>query len=401
MDRSFKRDELYELVWSEPIKTLAVRYGVSDVALAKTCRRHAIPVPPRGYWAKIQAGKKAFTQPLSPRGIGMPEVIRTGHTNDWSRYVEPKSLIETEIPPPPEFPDSVLDLTERVRKLVGKVGIPRNLAKAHRHIAMLLEEDEVRRQKHLASRYRSSWDAPLFDSPFERRRLRLLNAIFTALERSGMKPSLRGKDPKDFEVRVGDEHVSFTLDHPGQERYGYGPASQRNRPASDKLHLRISHGRTLDDVRFLWEDKAGEPIEKHIEDIVVMLIVAGEVQYRQGEISHRNWLIERKAQLIEEAQKRKGEEERRERERRLKAEQARVHRLLSEATAFRQANDIRAYVETTRKANAASADPVSREELDAWASWALAQADRIDPVRSKKFLVGYADGTDKFVGQED
>ena len=132
-----------------------------------------------------------------------------------------------------------------------------------------------------------------------------------------------------------------------------------------------------------------------------MLIVAGEVQYRQGEISHRNWLIERKAQLIEEAQKRKGEEERRERERRLKAEQARVHRLLSEATAFRQANDIRAYVETTRKANAASADPVSREELDAWASWALAQADRIDPVRSKKFLVGYADGTDKFVGQED
>src|SRR4051812_35358358 len=32
------RAELYEVVWSLSMKTLAARYGVSDVALAKLCR---------------------------------------------------------------------------------------------------------------------------------------------------------------------------------------------------------------------------------------------------------------------------------------------------------------------------------------------------------------------------
>lgn len=50
------REELYEQVWSEPMWTLAPRLGLSDVGLAKTCRRMKIPVPGRGYWAKKQAG---------------------------------------------------------------------------------------------------------------------------------------------------------------------------------------------------------------------------------------------------------------------------------------------------------------------------------------------------------
>ena len=43
------REELYEMVWSELLWTLAQRYGLSDVGLAKTCRRFKIPVPWRGY----------------------------------------------------------------------------------------------------------------------------------------------------------------------------------------------------------------------------------------------------------------------------------------------------------------------------------------------------------------
>jgi hypothetical protein len=41
---SFSRQALYDLVWSEPVKTLAGRFKISDVALAKTCRRAAIPL---------------------------------------------------------------------------------------------------------------------------------------------------------------------------------------------------------------------------------------------------------------------------------------------------------------------------------------------------------------------
>ena len=42
-----KRAELYELVWSTPMTKLASRFGVSDVALAKTCKKYDIPRPSR------------------------------------------------------------------------------------------------------------------------------------------------------------------------------------------------------------------------------------------------------------------------------------------------------------------------------------------------------------------
>ncbi|HUZ31872.1 MAG TPA: site-specific integrase [Xanthobacteraceae bacterium] len=54
--RRIARKDLYKLIWSEPITSLAERFGISDVGLAKVCRRSDIPAPPRGYWAKVTAG---------------------------------------------------------------------------------------------------------------------------------------------------------------------------------------------------------------------------------------------------------------------------------------------------------------------------------------------------------
>jgi hypothetical protein len=51
------RKQLYTQVWSTPIRKLALKYGLSDVGLAKLCKRHDIPRPERGYWAKLQFGK--------------------------------------------------------------------------------------------------------------------------------------------------------------------------------------------------------------------------------------------------------------------------------------------------------------------------------------------------------
>lgn len=52
------RQELYDLVWSTPMTKLAENFGISDASLAKVCDRHRVPRPPRGYWAKKEAGKK-------------------------------------------------------------------------------------------------------------------------------------------------------------------------------------------------------------------------------------------------------------------------------------------------------------------------------------------------------
>jgi hypothetical protein len=51
------REKLYEEVWEEPTVKVAKRYGVSDVALRKVCLKLSVPLPARGYWAKVAHGK--------------------------------------------------------------------------------------------------------------------------------------------------------------------------------------------------------------------------------------------------------------------------------------------------------------------------------------------------------
>ncbi|MFZ3339768.1 MAG: hypothetical protein WA213_02720 [Terriglobales bacterium] len=47
----YDRRELYERVWAQPMQRIAKEYGVSDVALARACKRRSVPVPGVGYWA--------------------------------------------------------------------------------------------------------------------------------------------------------------------------------------------------------------------------------------------------------------------------------------------------------------------------------------------------------------
>src|ERR1700741_4190034 len=55
--RNLSREELFALVWEKPTREIGKELGVSDVAVAKLCRRLQVPKPPRGYWARVQAGK--------------------------------------------------------------------------------------------------------------------------------------------------------------------------------------------------------------------------------------------------------------------------------------------------------------------------------------------------------
>lgn len=62
----YNRDKLYEEAWTTPMQRLAHQYGLSDVGLAKVCRKLRIPVPGRGYWAKKQAGRSVGKRPPLP-----------------------------------------------------------------------------------------------------------------------------------------------------------------------------------------------------------------------------------------------------------------------------------------------------------------------------------------------
>jgi hypothetical protein len=72
----FKREALYELAWTAPVTEVASRLGVSDVAFAKLRRRAAIPLPGRGFWARVEAGQVIPPLPLPPAPQGLPELLR-------------------------------------------------------------------------------------------------------------------------------------------------------------------------------------------------------------------------------------------------------------------------------------------------------------------------------------
>jgi hypothetical protein len=62
------RGTLFKRVWSEPVVKLAEEWGLSGRGLAKACRRLEIPVPPRGFWARLEAGQR----PRRPRLAALP-----------------------------------------------------------------------------------------------------------------------------------------------------------------------------------------------------------------------------------------------------------------------------------------------------------------------------------------
>lgn len=98
MSVTLTQKELYDRVWKEPVDTLAKYYGLSNVGLGKACRRHAIPVPPRGYWARKAAGQRPRRPPLPPAKDGDESVTLWGSersdapSDEQDRAVHPLPL---------------------------------------------------------------------------------------------------------------------------------------------------------------------------------------------------------------------------------------------------------------------------------------------------------------------
>jgi len=375
MPHRFTRQELYDLVWEQPRSTLSKRYGVSDVALAKACRRAGIPMPDRGYWAKRQAGRRTIRAAMPPRAPGAADAITVGGEGRWGYPLSYDEHDYEPIPPAPNFSESIDEVAQRIRKAVGIVRLSRSLQKPHPQIAQFLEEDERRRQKHQTSPY--SWNEPQFDSAFERRRLRILNSIFLALVRLGSKATMRGEKARDLSVRVGDQYVSFAVDRPTM---GAGSRQRtKNDAQPNQMRLEIS-GSSAPGLRLVWEDAPEASLADHLSEIVVSLLVAGELEYRESLEHHYKWRLKRKTEREEEARQQKAEVERLERERRRKAAQAKVDRLLADAAAWRQAAEVRVFIAAVRSKHAQDLDSPRAKELEEWAHWALSQAEQLDPL---------------------
>lgn len=388
----FTRSELYDLLWSAPASKVAKDLRMSDVALGKAAKRHGIPTPERGYWAKIAAGKHPAKSRLPPRGLGQADSIHLGREEELTR----RNLGETDVDIP-AFPaalrmhdESLHDLRSRLEVEIGTISIPKSLSAPHPVVARMLTIDAKRMESLSGADPRWSHEQPYYASPYEKRRLRLLSAIFKGLSNTGLEFQAKGKDSNEFRVfaREGSS-VTFRLDHPKKTagRDGYFATSKPDRPASEPLKLEIMWWSHSDaPFRRTWEDERGVQIEEAISEIVVTLAFAVEAVYRQSEFDSHRHAIE-----MHEIAVRRREEKRIEKilEREAADEadrQARVHKLISDATNFRLAQDIRDYADAVVRANEQSSLPVPHDTITAWQEAAIQCADEVDPVVSRAFL---------------
>lgn len=169
MTKSFTREDIYAMVWDRPMTKVAAELGISDVALAKICRKNDIPRPYRGHWAKLAAGKPVPTTPLPPLPKGqdaqvhisgsplqsLPRQVKAAH--DAAKKLERSQSAKDpdSNSPTPELPSVFLRFKEKVvnakaRKdgyvrLKGRQNIPIELTLAQVSRALLFLERLVRR----------------------------------------------------------------------------------------------------------------------------------------------------------------------------------------------------------------------------------------------------------------
>lgn len=89
------RQEMYNRVWAKPMSDVAQDFGISDVALKKICTKNHIPTPPRGYWARKEAGQVVKPPKLhaTPKGIS-DKVYIFGSVSDLPQEV--KDILQAE-----------------------------------------------------------------------------------------------------------------------------------------------------------------------------------------------------------------------------------------------------------------------------------------------------------------
>lgn len=195
--QSFTRSELYDLVWSKPMRTLGQELGISDVGLKKVCRRHGIPTPPQGYWNKKAAGHKVHQLLLPPSTEPRPDRIHiegaTSRLPAKAREIIAASKIQKQQPlVAPEI-------------VTGKD--LRDLHRAVRATARTLRKSKADSSGAIRAQGEGECGVTVATGSAERV-IGFLDALFRLLDQEGLTPKPVGKHVR---VDQGEDNVLFSI----------------------------------------------------------------------------------------------------------------------------------------------------------------------------------------------
>lgn len=358
------------------MRDLAARLDLSDVGLKKLLTRYGVAAPPQGYWNKVRAGKPVpACVKASPRRPG-----EIGRLRVDGRFAK---VLSATVPLPSDgpfasalVPEDLDELYAQELNAIGKVSAPQTLHRPHRGLVQLLKQEQRRRDKAAESDW--SWHHPKFDTPLGKRRLRIFNALFLALSKRGHAGDAYEQDGEiHARAVIGDTYLGLDIvivgSHQTVRQQGYlRPAPDL--PASTPLALRLDPGFDRK-ATLTWQDDGDSKLESKIAAVAAATIVAGEKKFRQS-----------LREAEERAKRERIEQERRRQEHLAQLNQQRLQNLRTSGELLRQAQEIRALVERVRRAIDEGSVEIDCATLEAWQQWALAEADRLDPVRSGQIM---------------
>lgn len=394
MAHVFERISLYEEVWTTPLTKLGKKYGLSDNGLRKVCKALSIPLPKAGHWAKVAAGQGVMRTPL-PKHSG-PDTFRS-HGAGVNRPSQP----DYSTPEDAEWLQQRLAFESSPSATIAvamepaewdRIVIPLRKAVAagkQQHEKDRTERDREKARPLRPGGLRSPFNPLLWrdldrgllphppgkPTPFTvswltaDRALAITNAVVLAARARGWPVSTSETGALiitvaevKFLLRVRErQEVRLVKRKPPLDVFG----PERQHFPTDRLALIVERpqGGNIE-LR-----DATERLESQLQGLFPRLYRA-VLQTRRH--SREMAALEARRRVYEEerrvlAQKRAVEEAIR------KSAAEREARLLAEASQWNQAQQLRAYVAATSEAQPSTSE---------WQAWALAVADKIDPLQA-------------------
>lgn len=366
----YDREELYRKVWEKPLVKVAEEYGVSAVALGKTCRKLSVPVPGRGYWAKLAHGHAGVKKPPLPKLANVPIIYHSpvekrpnGSDPNDSEFSSIAQLLSSgALNPTP------VDASARPPALI-------------RHTASLLRS-RSRKDEHgiLLPRESDGLDVRVSEGMLERA-LQVMSQVLLVLERQGF--SVEVSEGHTMAV-INGERVCLGIEEPIRrvvtqkarvpnptDRWDYDEVVTHEPTAKLVLVIKASMWGKYEQ-RTRWSDGKVQRLESLVADFVAGLMrTAVAIRRQEDEQKQREAERDRRAREAEQLRKDIQQEEK-------KLEQFNQW-VESWEHAERLRRFITAYAEKSR-----SWPAEKQEKYKGWIEWATKQADRLDPFVSEK-----------------
>lgn len=364
------REQLYESVWTRPTTHLAREFGISDVALAKICKKLDVPKPPPGYWRAVEFGRRPAKPPLPELRKGVPAYVDIRPSANWlnNKALDPAAL-------------------ERIRTIADpgdRVSVARTLRNPHPLVEstrLALSQGSVDGCGRLHAREGAQCLSVRVSKSSLHRALLIMDAVLKSLEARGFSIEIEiGKQgSRTTRVVVEGERVNIYLWEradrsdcrpdsdradawrPWQQRWEYSP--------SGKLTFVVDE-HVCDDVQKRWTDGKRNTLEEQLNGALAGILTIAELKR-----------VRSLEQAAEEQRRIEAVRRREVAERKRAEEQSRINSLELAADAWFKSQSLRAFLDDFEKAVESETLPVNDgQSAVRWLEWARRHADRIDPL---------------------